>query len=286
MATYIRGYILLCIAFTILSNLIMVRSYFKCKPIPIDKSVFVQKEGEPTYNQSLDEAEEEKRNMFWTGILTSWVSPCTVWVNNLKSKSYFLLISSLTTYFTHMIGIFAIYLRLFYGRDFAMNNGAITHCFAKNLYFKRTLKFVFESSLTFQSEENNSTKVRICSNEENPSDLFTHTIGPVIIGLLSLSFLSSIFLYVVSNYLSMYKLSRKVFNNFPIIHTSLIHDYLRNFGKLSQTLRGELPEIFSFAITFEKKVLFQQDRFGETALHVALSNNLFEQLYQVKYFLQ
>jgi hypothetical protein len=265
----------------------MLKSYFKWKPIPIDKSVFLQKDGDPTYNQSLDEAEEEKRNMFWTGILTSWVSPCTVWVNNLKSRSYFLLVSSFTTYFAHMIGIFAVYLRLHYGRDFDMNNGAITHCFNKNIYFSPTLNFVFESKLTFQSEENNSTKVRICSNEENPSDLFTHTIGPAIIGLLLLSSLSSISLFVLSNYLSLYKLSKTVFANFPIIHTSLIHDYLRNYNKLSQTLRGELPEVFSFATTFEKKVLLQQDRFGETALHVALSTNLYEQLYQVRrYFLQ
>lgn len=164
-----------------------------------------------------------------------------------------------------------------------MNNGTITHCFTdKNLSFKPGLELVYDFSLMFQTTENNSTRVRICANEENPIDLFTHTIGPAIIGLLFLSFLSSILLFILSNYLSMYKLSKKIFTNFPIIHTSLIHDYLRNFSKLSQTLRGELPEVFSFAITFEKKVLLQQDRFGETALHVAYSNNLYEQLYQVR----
>jgi hypothetical protein len=40
----------------------------------------------------------------------------------------------------------------------------------------------------------------------------------------------------------------------------------------------ELAQIFSYSITFEKRVLNEQDKFGETALHAALASDLFEQV--------
>ena len=93
-ATYLKGYVILCVLLIISVNYLWLKSYYKCKPIPLDKSLYKQKKDDPAYNESYDEAETEKNEKFWTAVLTSWIAPCTVWVNNLKFKSHFLIVSS------------------------------------------------------------------------------------------------------------------------------------------------------------------------------------------------
>jgi hypothetical protein len=180
-----------------------------------------------------------------------------------------------------------VYLRLYLGPEFNIEDSPITHCFNTSFRHEENSNNNFVSvdatsaTSKIQLYQTNATKVRFCSDGERPNDRFVFFVGPIIVGLLFLSFLSSLFLFAMSNHLSMYKFSKHVFSEMPIIQTSLIHDYLRNFTDLTPALRSELSEIFSFSITFEKKVLRQQDRFGETSLHVALAGNFYEQLYQM-----
>jgi hypothetical protein len=50
-----------------------------------------------------------------------------------------------------------------------------------------------------------------------------------------------------------------------MVSTGLVHDFLRNFAELDINLRTELSEMFSYAITYEKKVLRQQDRYTDVS---------------------
>ena len=93
-ATYLKAYVIPCVLLIILVNYISLKSYYKCKPIPLDKSMYKQNKEEPAYSQLFMLAETEKNEKFMTAVLTSWMSPCTAWVNKLDYKSYFMLVSS------------------------------------------------------------------------------------------------------------------------------------------------------------------------------------------------
>ena len=110
-ATYLKAYVIPCVLLIILVNYISLKSYYKCKPIPLDKSLYKQNKEEPAYSQLFMLAETEKNEKFMTAVLTSWMSPCTAWVNKLDYKSYFMLVSSAARLETNIF-VFWNYLKL------------------------------------------------------------------------------------------------------------------------------------------------------------------------------
>ena len=84
-----------------------------------------------------DLAEAESDFIFYTAIFTSWLSPCTVWAHNLTCKSYFLLVSSLTTLIGHGVGLMFIYVLLLNSDLSDYANPPITHCFPTLKSFSR-----------------------------------------------------------------------------------------------------------------------------------------------------
>jgi hypothetical protein len=278
-AAYFKGYSIICVLITILLNAIVLTAYFSFKKgVGISQSVYVKSKKDPVYVESLRQAQIESHNMFLTAVSTSWISPCTVWANNFNKRTKFLLISSVCSFFSNLMCLVSIYvyLNIIPQESFNPQNVPITHCF-----HRETGNSTLGPMVSMRPSNATHSKMRICLEDELPVEFFTRLIGPLILCFLCQSIVSSLALHNLSDYLKMYKASKAMFSGMPLIHTSLIHDYLRNFATLSQQLRSEMPDVFSFAITFEKKVLSQQDRFGETALHAALSNNLFEQVYQM-----
>ncbi len=63
----------------------------------------------PKYLGVHKNATEEEDQVFLTAILTSWLTPCTVFESEGKSKTYTLLALSLTTFTVYSIGLAATY---------------------------------------------------------------------------------------------------------------------------------------------------------------------------------
>ena len=275
-AAYFKSYSLFCGLITVILNLVALTAYFKWKKeLRVSQSVYVKSKQDPVYLDSLKHARIESQNMFLTAVLTSWISPCTVWTNNFKKKSKFLLISSLCNFLSNTLCLVSLYVYLYSSPQESLNL-PMTFCFQNE-----TINGTFVPLISLKPSFEIHSRKSNCLKDGTSNDLFMRFIGPLIAFCLCQSLVSCLALHHLSDYLKMYKTSKLIFSDMPLIHTSLIHDYLRNFTTLSQQLRAEMPDIFSFAITFDKKVLYQQDRFGETALHAALSNDLFEKVYQM-----
>ena len=278
-AAYFKSYSLFCGLITILLNLVALTAYFKWKKeLRVSQSVYVKSKQDPVYVDSLKQARIESQNMFLTAVLTSWISPCTVWTNNFKKKSKFLLISSLCNFLSNVLCLVSLYVYLYSGPQGSLTYDYLpmTFCFQNE-----TINGTFVPLISLKPSFEVESKKSNCLKDGTTNDLFMRFIGPLIAFCLCQSLVSSLALHHLSDYLKMYKTSKLMFSDMPLIHTSLIHDYLRNITTLSQQLRAEMHDIFSFAITFDKKVLYQQDRFGETSLHAALSHDLFEKVYQM-----
>ncbi len=88
-ATYIHGYILLTITSVIgLNGFILFQMYFQKNKREELRRFFY-----PTDEQ---QGKKECGFVFFTAVLTSWISPCSIWANTFGQKTCFLLISSST----------------------------------------------------------------------------------------------------------------------------------------------------------------------------------------------
>ena len=100
MGAYLKGLTLLVVAIAIVANALVLKPpCFKRQIASLPKF----------YKQFHPEAKEDKTPIFLTGLLTSWIAPCTVWSNAPLFESCFLLVSSFTTfaiYFTVIVATF------------------------------------------------------------------------------------------------------------------------------------------------------------------------------------
>ena len=100
-ASYIQSYIILSITLvTALNGLILFLTYFKSDKRKALRQIFYPKE-----NQI---GKKESGFVFFTAVLTSWISPNSVWANTFELETWFLLISSSTctiVYFIHIVAI-------------------------------------------------------------------------------------------------------------------------------------------------------------------------------------
>ena len=181
-----------------------------------------------------------------------------------------------------MLFILGIVLKLHLGDQPGENElPPMIHCFPENL----TTGFVFDSKLSLRptnaSNQTRAIKLRPCAVGEQSTDLLNFEIVPILFSLLFSAFLASFFILCVANFLTLYRWSKRVAPSRPVVSTALVQDYLRSFADLDPDMRSELAEMFSFAITFEKRVLVERDKFGETSVHAALTSDLYEQAYQM-----
>ena len=265
LASYFKGLVLLQIGFIILANFIVLKFIlFKGDPFTDVKSLYDKVYG--IYVQ--ERRSHESKSIFWTAILTSWISPCTVWANNLTLKSYFLLTSSLTTIAAQVICILCTYVFILFDQLDINSNPPITHCF-QNLSHSHNL-----------TEENNIFKLmkicnencrpiqRQCSENEIPTDLLFEVVGPIGLGLLCLSFVASVCLQVLGNYRVMHDWSKKMFCGHPITHFSFLNDALRK-----NLEKKDMKEIMDIIRDSKESIKLKDPLYGQTLVDALIDND-------------
>ncbi len=128
LASYFKEAVIVCIAIIILANLVVLKSKCLKQKLYCYIGVFYGLEDE-----EIKKGQKVSEEIFFTAILTSWISPSTLWSHNFKFKSYFLIVSSLTTLIAYAVGIIFVFFFTYY-EVFKLDllqteNPPITHCF-------------------------------------------------------------------------------------------------------------------------------------------------------------
>jgi hypothetical protein len=128
MASYFKGIVIVCIAIIILANAAVLNFEWLKKKCFCDISLLYGH-----FDHKMQRGQKESAEILNTAIVTSWISPCTVWSNNFKFKSYFLIVSSITALLGHAVGILSVFILTRFGYllvDLSLSeNPPVTHCF-------------------------------------------------------------------------------------------------------------------------------------------------------------
>jgi ankyrin repeat protein len=197
-ATYFEGFFLLSIGVMVLMMFFFFKVFYYTKE-------HIKDIIKHYYSERKETGTRDSELLFFTAALTSWISPCTVWKNNKKWRSKFILKSSLFCHILHLINLLSIYLLVDHGYFYPPDHTPITHCInetnqANFSNFRYTNSY--ENSTLFeicQSEDTCLPGVRICSETENPQDFLNHYLLPTGIALLILSFFASAILQFFGN---------------------------------------------------------------------------------------
>lgn len=76
-----------------------------------------------------EKANVDSQTMLFIAVFTSWISPSTVWANNLLCKSYMLITTCLTSSVIHLSGVTAIFIYLATANVNVADLPAVFHCF-------------------------------------------------------------------------------------------------------------------------------------------------------------
>jgi hypothetical protein len=215
---------------------------------------------------------DTQANVFWTAVFTAWISPCTVWENNLITKSYFLLVSSSTSVIVHFFSLIFICIHISLD-DLSSRLAPIFHCHNTTLIEMKNLILTNKTFINIcQGNESCVPTQRVCSESENSTNFFFTVVLPIGFSLLCVSFLASFYLQLLGNYNTMYKLSKSV--RCPIIHFAMLQDLLRN-PQDTEEFTAELNKILDFAFHKDSTIFQQKDTMeGDTLLLAALKGNL------------
>ncbi len=217
---------------------------------------------------------DKQTNVFWTAVFTAWMSPCTVWENNLISKSYFLLVSSSTSILIHCFSLISICLHVSLD-ELPLHLAPIFHCRNST---QVEVKNVFLTNRTLinicHSGDSCFPIQKICALSENSTDLFFTVVLPIGFSLLVVSFLASLCLQLLGNYKTMYQMSKKI--KCPIIHFALLQDLLRN-PQETEEFTAKLNELLDLSFAKDPTIFQQKDPAGgDTLLLAALEGNLWD----------
>jgi hypothetical protein len=219
---------------------------------------------------------DNQTNVFWTAVFTAWMSPCTVWENNLITKSYFLIVSSSLSIIIHSLSLISICIHISWD-ELSYHLSPIFHCHNST---QDEMKNVILTNKTYinicQSNESCFPIQRTCLQSENSTDLFFTVILPIGFSCLIVSFLASFCLHLLGNYNTMYKWSRNVWHCCPIIHFAMLQDLLRNPQETDE-FTAELNKTLDLAFHNDSTIFQQKDPVdGKTLLISALEGGLFE----------
>ena len=280
MAAYFQVYAVLAIALILLANYLTLKNiYLREGSMLKDVLELYNHRNDDTLDTAREEHGLEDMNLkFSWAVFTSFVSPCTVWINNLTKKSYFLLVSSFVTNICHFYGVLFLFVFVHALDDSGSN-------FCQNIL--TCIKATENNSLPIthniinlcHEKDTCLPVVRICSSHEQPYDLFTYLLGPVAFALLIISFLASCVLQQLGSYLTMYRWSKRLSPKFSIIHPSLLHEFLKKSKVLSDELVSELRKALYEAVEKDEKILCHKEVLsGDTLLHSAVDGCRFEVL--------
>jgi hypothetical protein len=129
-AAYFKGFVILVIAFIIGIHFFVLKlPCLKGKLFPYFTDLY----GTYPLNNFKAEEETQKSNdairVLFTAIFTAWISPCTVWANNFKCKSYFLVVSSTICMLSHLLCLMSVYMSSFFVEFLPAENPPLAHCF-------------------------------------------------------------------------------------------------------------------------------------------------------------
>jgi hypothetical protein len=248
-AAYLREVVIALIVFHILAQFIVLK--------------FLLLKGKPI--------SDNQTNVFWTAIFTAWMSPCSVWENNLITKSYFLLVSSSTKIIIHCFSLISICIYISFD-DLSSSLAPIFHCHNTTQIEMKNVSLTNKTFINIcQSNDSCFPIQRVCSESEKSTNLFFTVILPISFSLLSVSFLASFCLQLLGNYNTMYKWSKTVYC--PIIHFAMLQDLLR----IPQDTEEFTAEILDFAFHKDPTIFQQKDlERSDTLLLAALKSDLFE----------
>ena len=202
-------------------------------------------------NVRFDElAKQESNHIFLTSVFTSWITPCTVWYNNFEMKSYYLLFLSGLTLAFHGVSIAFHYVVINKFPQMFPNNLSLFHCFGNETIFGNTThKPVIQGNLSrIEICFDCLPPLTFCSPTAGPSQLFNSYIGPLALALLILSALSAVALQLLGHYHVMYKWTNIFFCKSPIVHLSLLTDFMENAESLPTKVTEKMTYILNRTI--------------------------------------
>ena len=259
-SSYLKLWVIVCVFFVTFINFLSVQTFiFHWKHE--NKVISAKKSQIPEKN-----IETEISSCFRTAVLTSWISPYTVWFNTLtkvenKFEKYSLAVSNIACLTSVCIIIGTLYIHSIFYKNHCVETVNISH-------FNDT--------------------VPPCSQEEMPTDWFFHILGPLKIGFLITSFfLSSLPLQYIGNYHYKFKISRfiarilcfkmktKKISFQPVPHYSQFFDILSVFKNVKPWRRDDkLKKLLQKAST--EVINYQNPFTGNTWLHTAIEMDKFE----------
>ncbi len=153
--------------------------------------------------------------MYWTAIISSWISPVTVWYNfiadsylsekerekNTSKRKLFLLIVSSTTIFIEFTFISIIALIISFSDILPLSEGSLLlHCIQNSSFVNETnTNFSWIKLCTFNQDC--QIERRICENGERPMDLILNNILPYIYLVLMFGWIGLVGLQIFGSFL-------------------------------------------------------------------------------------
>ena len=115
-------------------------------------------------------------------------------------------------------------------------------------------------------------KIRLCSANELPTDMFFKKVGPIGFLLLLIGLCSAACLQILGSYYDLFQWSRN------IVHLSLLHDFLRNSNVLSSDeIVVEMNQMIWRELKNDRQIVNKKDHlYGDTCLHAALDSDSYE----------
>jgi ankyrin repeat protein len=198
--SYFQLYVLVVIGASALLNYIILKAIY-----------FDKKETETIiktlYHSEKEYGTKELNKVFWMTVYTAWVSPCTVWANNFALKTKFLFVSSSVTIAVNFLSITLLYIFVHFNGLIDEVNPPFSHCFINTEFFNSSnYQFHFSENLSVITlnicEQNDECfpTIRICSDNENPTDYLDLVCFKIGYSLFILSFCSSICLQILGSY--------------------------------------------------------------------------------------
>jgi ankyrin repeat protein len=280
-AVYLKEMVIVFVLFMILVQFITMKFVLlKGKEYAYLNELYELGPGIPLVN---DKKLLDSKNIMNKAIFTAWISPCTVWSNNSTDKSYFLLVSSTASYLSHAICLSCIYIYTFFVEISVTSLAPVTHCFTKTENYSQFLdKVNYSQKSVLSSIKICTDKVcmpiqRLCSDMENPTDLIHHIILPIGFSLLIISLIASVCLQFLGNYYSLYQWSKRMLCCCPIVHASLLQDFIiNNYEKVD--------DLFTEMIGYDSDIINKKDPlYGETPMISAAKTDLHELLKNMIY---
>jgi len=224
--------------------------------------------------------QEHHSLIFTTAIFTSWICTLTLWNHSKENKSSFLKTSCLCSLATLLCGIiFQCILCYFAIFEFNYHSAPITHCFSVNNSNEIINRYLLREWSDFSMEMCHSffckKVVRLCAENENPYDVFIWKVFPLCVVLLAMSLVGSAVLFYFGSYENVYTFSKKFQK--PIVHQSYLQDVLGKRTELPTSIN--LKHFISEAHKSDNNIFNKKDPlYGETCLHTAAKNKLFDEL--------